>query len=327
MEARREILILNRAYMHDSLRIALEQRGISFREGNWTFAQTEDLQNYLAVFECMYNILRHPVRTWFLKQRLQRYRIPLFVWNRDAPHYLNRSKWRLNWLDRARLLDIYATHSLLDKRSFANDVLYFPNAANTNTYHPSGDIEVLFRRLRDPQVYLYDVTFFGGMNGLRYKEDAARQAFFTVLGKRLADLNIRFLFCEAEGMSVDEQIKLIHSSRINLNFGARCEYQAPIASGLPERCFGIPACGGFLLCDKRTHAQDDFTIGENWAEFIDIDDCITQIKYWLSHFDQARDLAERCYHHVMSNHTYRNRAEKLHEALLSWHKLRETTTT
>ena len=117
---------------------------------------------------------------------------------------------------------------------------------------------------------------------------------------------------------------MIRTSRINLNYGARCEYQAPIASGLPERCFGIPACGGFLLCDKRTHARDDFTIGENWAEFDGIDDCIEKIEYWLTHFDQARDLAERCYHHVMINHTYRNRAATLHAELLSWHKQQST---
>ena len=120
-------------------------------------------------------------------------------------------------------------------------------------------------------------------------------------------------------MSVAEQVALVRSSRINLNFGASCDYGAPVASGLPERCYGIPACGGFLLGDKRTHAPDDFTPGENWAEFNDLDDCVAKIDYWLAHFDAARDLAERCHAHVMSNHTYANRAATLHQALLDWH--------
>jgi spore maturation protein CgeB len=120
-------------------------------------------------------------------------------------------------------------------------------------------------------------------------------------------------------MSVDEQVTLIQQSRISLNFGASCEYGAPVASGLPERCYGIPAVGGFLLCDKRTHAKDDFTPGKNWAEFDGLDDCVAKIQYWLLHWDAARDLADRCHAHVMARHTYAHRAEKLHQALLAWH--------
>ena len=82
---------------------------------------------------------------------------------------------------------------------------------------------------------------------------------------------------------------------------------------------GLVAAGGFLLCDKRTHAKDDFTPGENWAEFDGLEDCVSRIRYWLSHRDAARDLAERCHVHVLAAHTYANRAEKLHQALLAWH--------
>ncbi|MEI7428842.1 MAG: glycosyltransferase [Betaproteobacteria bacterium] len=295
-------------------------------ENDW-IPNSEKLEETLACYIWFYDCLRHPWRVWRLYRRLRRHNVPLITWNRDAPHYLNRKSWRLDWLNCARILDIYATHTLIDQRQFSDTVLYLPNAADTYAYKPKIPADIFLSQMRHPDNYCYDVSFFGGMNGERYKEDADRESFFRELGKQLSIRGISFLFCEAEGMSIAEQIKLIQTTRINLNYGARCEYQAPVASGLPERCFGIPACGGFLLCDKRTHAQDDFTIGENWAEFIDINDCIAQIEYWLSHFDQARDLAERCYHHVMSNHTYRNRAEKLHEALISWHKLRETTTT
>jgi len=121
-------------------------------------------------------------------------------------------------------------------------------------------------------------------------------------------------------MSHEEQIELIQTSRINLNFGAACDYGAPVASGLPERCFGIPACGGFLLCDSRTHARDDFTPGQNWAEYDGLEDCVAKIEFWLANFPAARDLAERCHDHVMSHHTYALRAKFLHEWLLEWHK-------
>lgn len=317
--ALRQRLIVNHRKFYSPMQHALQEIGLSIDDEVWQ-PSTEQLEKTLACYIWFYDCLRHPFRVWRLKRQLKRHGVPLITWNRDAPHYLNRKPWRLDWLNRARLLDIYATHTLIDTRRFADQVLYLPNAADISTYNLNGPTSDTFAKLRDPDSYHYDVSFFGGMNGQRYKEDAERDHFFSALGKRLAARGIRFLFCEAEGMTSAEQIALIQSSKINLNFGARCEYQAPVASGLPERCFGIPACGGFLLCDKRTHARDDFTVGENWAEFGDIDDCVLQIDYWLTHFDQARTLAERCYQHVMEHHTYAQRAVTLHEALISWHE-------
>lgn len=278
-----------------------------------------NLDRVVAYFACFYRCLDHPLAAWKRRSTLARAGVPVVAWNRDAPHYLNRPKWRLRLASTLRLVDIYASHTLIDPRRFADTQLYFPNAADVNTYTVGPDAEATLARLRDPGNYRYDVSFFGGMDGRRYKEDAERERFFTALGERLTERGIRFLFREAAGMSVAQQIELIQSSRINLNFGARCEYRAPTASGLPERCYGIPACGGFLLCDRRTHARDDFTVGENWAEFDGLDDGLAQIEYWLAHFDRARDLAERCHRHVMRHHNYAHRAQSLHQALLAWH--------
>ena len=316
--AGRQHLIMNHSGFLPPMRRALEARGLIFDEDIWQPSAAQ-LEKAIACYVWFYDCLRHPFRIWRLKRQLRRHGVPLVTWNRDAPHYLNRKAWRLDWLDRSRLLDIYASHSLIDGRRFADKVLYLPNAADIDTYKIDGVVDETLARLREPSSYRYDVTFFGGMNGSRYKEDAERERFFTALGEKLKTRGISFLFREAEGMGVAEQIAFIQTSRINLNFGARCEYQAPTASGLPERCYGIPACGGFLLCDKRTHARDDFTVGENWAEFDGVDDCVKQIEHWLSHFNAARDLAERCHNHVMSRHTYRNRAASFHETLLAWH--------
>lgn len=294
-----------------ALEAALERRGLVFQP------LAADLDDGLACIVWFYAPLRHPLELWRLKRMLARRGVPLLAWNRDAPHYLNRAGWRLDLLDRARLLDIYATHTLIDhQRRFADAMLYLPNAADTAGYHLQGRT---LAQLRDSSAYEWDVSFFGAMDGARYKEMHARQEFFVALGDRLRARGIRFLFREAAGLDVDAQVSLIQRTRINLNFGASCDYGAPVASGLPERCYGIPASGGFLLCDRRTHARDDFTPSENWAEFDGLDDCVGKIEYWLAHFDAARGLAERCHAHVLAHHTYANRAEKLHSALLDWH--------
>ena len=318
----RTLLIMNHSGFLPPMRYALSELGVEFAYESWD-PSPRDLSHALGCHVWFYDVIRKPWRIYRLARRLRRHRVPLIAWNRDAPHYLNydmpRRRWMLDLADRLRLLDIYATHTLVDHRQFAQRVLYLPNAADTRAYHLNGPEREVFNRLRKWGSYRYDVSFFGGMNGRQYKEDAARERFFGELGRRLGARGISFLFREAAGLSVGEQIELVQASRINLNFGARCEYLAPVASGLPERCYGIPACGGFLLCDRRTHARDDFSPGSDWAEYDGVDDCVSKIEYWLSNFDAARDLAERCYAKVRSHHTYEHRAARYLGELRQWH--------
>jgi len=322
----RDVLLIAHNSLHPALRRELAARGLVLRESRrWRDADRSCPERILGAYIWFYEGLRHPLQVWAMHRWLRRHGIPLFVWNQDAPHYLNYTRpnraWRLWVAQKLRLYDIYATHTLIDEnRDFADLTVYLPNAANTNAYNLRGETDTVFKQLRDPRYYRWDVTFFGGMNGSRYKEDKAREIFFAELGRKLNTLGISHCFRETAGMTVNEQIEFIQSSRINLNYGARCEYGFPIASGLPERCYGIPASGEFILCDKRTHAKDDFTVGHNWAEFEGIDDCVTQIRYWLAHFDESRDLAERCHRHVLANHTYAHRAAKLQQALQAWHE-------
>lgn len=318
-------LIMNHSGFLPPMRRALVELGVEFTDENWNPTQ-EDLRQTLGCHVWFYDVVRKPWRIFRLARILRRHQVPLIAWNRDAPHYLNydvpRRSWMLDLADRLRLLDIYATHTLVDSRQFADTVLYLPNAADTSAYHLNGSEVEVFRRLRSQENYRYDVSFFGGMNGRRFKEDAAREQFFGELGRRLGERGITYLFREAAGLTLGEQIELVQSSRINLNFGARCEYQAPYASGLPERCYGVPACGGFLLCDRRTHSRDDFSPGSDWAEYDGVDDCVSKIEYWLTNFEAARDLAERCYRRVMSHHTYGHRAVRYLEVLRQWHSTR-----
>ena len=317
----RDTVIVAHGSLHPALRCELVDRGIVLRENRcWRDAAPGSPERVLGAYTWFYESLRHPLSVWRMGRALRRLGVPLFTWNQDAPHYLNytllRRRWKLGLASWMRPFDIYLTHTLVDsERKFGDSSVYFANAADPERYHLHGKTLAELRG----QFYDYDVSFFGAMDGVRYKEMRSRQEFFAALGDRLRAKGIRFLFREAAGMSPAEQVDLIQRTRINLNYGASCEYGAPVASGLPERCYGIPACGGFLLCDRRTHARDDFTPGENWAEFDGLDDCVAKIEYWLDNFAAARALAERCHAHVMACHTYAHRAETLHKLLLAWH--------
>ena len=80
--------------------------------------------------------------------------------------------------------------------------------------------------------------------------------------------------------------------------------------GLPERCYGVPACGGFLLSDRRRHAPQDFADGER-AEYDGLENCVARIRHFLEGFDEARGIAARARARVARDHGYRNRALRL----------------
>jgi spore maturation protein CgeB len=139
----------------------------------------------------------------------------------------------------------------------------------------------------------------------------------TELTTRLTKMGIT-LHVRGDPLTISEQISLIQSSRINLSVHAgpdsryaRRQWPRPRGWGLPERCYGVPGAGGFLLSDWRFHAADDFVPGLEWASFVDIDDCVRSIRYFMTHFDEARAIAEAAHRRVIAQHTYTDRARKL----------------
>ncbi len=321
MTVSRTHLLINYPKFPAPLKHSLAKRGITLVEDNWQ-PDPGLLPQTLACIVDFGGSVKKPFQSLIWKHRLSRYGVPIFSWNRDAPHNNNLRTWMLALFKHLQPLDIYATHSLIDDRwRLADTVLYLPNAADTSQYNLRGEPDAVLKRLRDPAQYRWDVSFFGALDGIRYKEAASRQAFFGTLATRLDALGIRHRFVDTicTPLSLEEQVKLIQTSRINLNFGARCDYGDFPASGLPERCFGIPACGGFLLTDRRVHTADSFEIGRHLDEFADLDECVAKIRDYMDDFTRCRDIAEAGWRHVMRHHTYANRAETLHHALLDWH--------
>jgi spore maturation protein CgeB len=164
--------------------------------------------------------------------------------------------------------------------------------------------------LRDPARYRWDVSFLGNLDAARFSEHARRVEFLQALSAKLAESGIRTAFRDSGGMSVDEQVGVIRASRINLSVMAASDAGGEVSWGLPERCYGVPASGGFLLADRRRHAAEDFAEDER-VEYDGIDDCVSRIGYFLAHFGEARTIAERARARVLLDHGYRNRAARL----------------
>jgi spore maturation protein CgeB len=246
-------------------------------------------------------------RTDGLRRRLARARVPFVALNRDAPFHRGVHRSRLACLRWLRPFDAYAAHSMQDAGRYARRTLYCPNAARESAYRIS---DAALESLRDPARYRWDVSFLGNLDAARFREHTRRVQFLQALAARLEPLGIRTSFRESAGASVEEEVGIIQASRINLSVMAACDAGGTTSWGLPERCYGVPAAGGFLLSDRRRHAPDDFAEDQR-AEYADLEDCVGRIRHYLAHFAEARAIAERARARVARDHGYRNRAATL----------------
>lgn len=259
--------------------------------------------------------VRWPMRTWQLRCGIGR-ATPLLAIARDAPWHkgLRRSRLWLN--ERLKPFDIYATHSMQQAERQGRQALYLPNAARISEY---GLGARTLASLREVSACRYQVSFIGNVDAERYPEHRPRLEFLRALKERLGREKISLsLIDSARGLPVAEQIDIIQSSLINLSHGAACDRGGEVSWGLPERCYGIPACGGFLLSDRRRHAADDFIPEREWADYADLESCVAQIKRYLARPDEARRVAEAAHACVMRRHTYRHRAQTLIDSIAQW---------
>lgn len=267
----------------------------------------------------LYSAVRHPLHAVRVKRRLKAAGVPMIGWDRDAPWHMGRHVRRLKLLEWLRPLDIYATHTLQPTYDFAPLKHYNANAVWVRHFNLHGRT---LEEMRDPAFFRWDASFVGNMHGARYKEHAERERFFTALRPRLEALGLRVLFCNSGGMSEQEQIDVIQRSVINLNYRSSCDHRSRAGVegswGLPERCYGVPARGGFMLSDERRHAADDFDLATEWASFRDFEDCIARIRHYCGHFEETRAIAEAAHRRVMRDHTYEKRAEALLAVAARW---------
>jgi spore maturation protein CgeB len=288
------------------LREGFEGLGCDVVENRWA-PEGAALEGVALCVADFVDCAREVRRTVGLRRRLARARIPFVTLNRDAPFNRGVHPLRLAVLRRLKPFDAYATHSMQGAGRYARRTLYCPNAARESVYRVS-DAELT--ALRDPARYRWDVSFVGNLDVARFGEHARRVEFLQGLSTKLDGQAIRTSFRDSAGMSADEQVGIIQASRINLSVMAACDAGAQASWGLPERCYGVPACGGFLLADRRRHAAEDFAEDER-AEYDDIEDCVRKIRHFLAHFGQARAIAERARARVVRDHGYRNRAARL----------------
>lgn len=295
-------ILINFRSGFDGLREGFEALGHEVIENRWDGAHGASL--CVADFvDCV----RRFGRTRAHARALRSASVPFIALARDSPWHRGVHRFRLAAAAALRPFDGYATHSMQQAGRFAARTLYCPNAAREAVYRVS---QPELEAMRDAAWYRWDVSFVGNLDADRYPEHRRRVQFFAELGARLSPLGLRVRFADSSRVPPDEQVETIRRTRINVSAIAACDAGRDRSWGLPERCYGVPACGGFLLSDRRHHAGDDFAQDER-REFDTLDECVANIRSALLDPAGTREVAERAHARVLREHRYQDRAARL----------------
>lgn len=99
-----------------------------------------------------------------------------------------------------------------------------------------------------------------------------------------------------------EMPKIFHSSKINLNITIK-----PIQTGLSLRVWDILGCGGFLLSNYQAEIPDYFEIGRDLDCYESLADLKEKVRFYLTHEDIRREIADNGYRKVKAFHSYEAR--------------------
>lgn len=306
------IFILNYRKGNCRLEEPLSELGHTIYRNEWNIEKITELQADGVLFDFR-EVVKNLWHFTMLSLKLKKVGIKCLTWCVDLPNF-GAKPWKLHFVTRLGLVDTFITHSLQGLNVNNPRIHYFPNAAWTRHYNLGG---TTLEMQRQDQYYDVDVSFVGNMDALKYREHSRRAIFLEELGKRLAKEEISYRFVDSVSLDFAEQRAIIQKSRINLNYGCGADRGDIRSWGLPERCYGVPACGGFLLSEERAHANDDFTLGSEIVLFSDMEDCLAQIRHFLNNPVERRIIAENAYRRVIRDHTYQNRATRLVEIMSS----------
>lgn len=115
-----------------------------------------------------------------------------------------------------------------------------------------------------------------------------------------------------EELKLEERVRIYQNSKINL-----CLPHRSIVSGIPQEVFSIMAAGGFVLMSFQPEIAENFVIGEHLEMFMDEEEMLDKIAYYLEHKDKRVQIAKAGQHAVRELHTYFSRAVTMFNTVFS----------
>lgn len=182
-------------------------------------------------------------------------------------------------------------------------------------YSPFGYNDAIYRRSETPK--RHDISFVGGNHPWRaWVIERLRKAGFDVF--------VRGAFWPGGPLEQDEMVKVFNASRINLNLSNARQWDARYLlsswrgwrntlrtakhqDGIKARHFEIAGCGGFQLVYYAEDLERHFEIGDEIAVYLDFDDLVDKIGYFLEHEAERERIAAAGYERALRDHTAERR--------------------
>lgn len=202
-------------------------------------------------------------------------------------------------------------------------------------FMPQGYNHFIYKPLNLPKIY--DVTFVGNPHGVRKK-----------MIKKLKKAGINVV-CFGKGwpngpISIEEKIRIISQSKINLNFAESSgilwkqlallfvhrNFDRSIGINNPlkwydnfltlltqkrkqikGRIFKILGCGGFLLTGYAEKMEELYTPDKEIVFFHNFNELVKKIKYYLAHDKEREKIARAGYERSLKDHTLEKRFNEI----------------
>jgi spore maturation protein CgeB len=225
--------------------------------------------------------------------------------------YFFDDDWRVEfaeaWAPRFHYFTSPRTHTLRRHRDrgFTN-VIYSPFGYNHFVYQKRGGASKS-----------YDVSFVGGFHPYRkWLIESLRKA-----GIKVAVWGHGW----PEGkIDQDRMIDVFNQSKVNLNLSNSVSWDAryllssrkavrntlqssKTTEQIKGRHFEICGCGGFQLSYYTEDLERHFEINREIVIYMDRDDLIEKVRYYLKHDEEREAIAEAGYRRAASQHTYARR--------------------
>jgi len=101
-------------------------------------------------------------------------------------------------------------------------------------------------------------------------------------------------------VSVDEMVGIYNATKINLCFVK--SYAINTRPQMKSKIFDICMCGGFLLCEYIAGIEEYFEIDKEIVCFIDINEAIDKIEYYLHHEAERDAIARAGWRRAQNEH-------------------------
>lgn len=232
--------------------------------------------------------------------------------------FFHDDTWRVEYSRYwARQFDYFSTPDLHGEMKYRE--LGLANAI----YFPFGCNEQVFRKMETGK--RFDVSFVGGWHPYReWLINRIRKAGIAVevMGYRWPKGEV-----DQEGM-----VRIFNESKINLNLTNSASWDVRYLAASPRalinrvrskknieqmkaRIFEVNGCGAFQLSYFVEGLANCYDIDREIAVYVDADDLIEKIKFYLEHEALCESMATAAYNRTLHNHTYVKRFEMVFQRM------------